>query len=131
MKYDLDLWLKAEATSVPDRNWVYNISMTMARDMRSSYNILTINTSQSSPSQPSLAIEELVGQWVGALRVEMEEMYEAKKREKRIDYAYLCGHYPPPIYIYIWFLHYIKFILQFKLVVWCFLMPLWNCFIAF
>ena len=62
MKYDLDLWLKAEATSVPDRNWVYNISMTMARDMRSSYNILTINTSQSSPSQPSLAIEELVGQ---------------------------------------------------------------------
>ena len=56
----MDLLLKAEATSVPDRDWVYNISMTMARDMRSCYSILTICTSQSGPSQPSPVVEELV-----------------------------------------------------------------------
>ena len=30
-----------------------------------------------------------------------------------------------------WFLHYKKFVLQFKLVVWCCLMSLWNCFLVF
>jgi len=30
-----------------------------------------------------------------------------------------------------WFLHFIKFVFQFKLVIWCCLIELWNCFISF
>jgi hypothetical protein len=46
----LELWLKVGATEWPNRNWVYNISMTTTRDMRMDRSVSTIDTSQSNPS---------------------------------------------------------------------------------
>ena len=43
-KYVPDLWLEARATGEPNKNRVYNISMTMTRDIRSSCSVSTIST---------------------------------------------------------------------------------------
>jgi len=50
LKYNLELWLEVGATEWPDRNWVYNISMTTTRDMRMDNSISTVDTSQSNTS---------------------------------------------------------------------------------
>ena len=92
--------LKAGETGGPYKNRVYGNSTTMARDMRSGCSVSTLGTPQFSPSQPSLTVEELVEQRVGALTAEMKAKYEAQ--EKKLEEimtkyeAYFSCHYPLP-----------------------------------
>ena len=49
----------AEATSRPNKNRVYNTSVTTTRDMRFDCSVLIINTLQSGSRQSTLTIKEL------------------------------------------------------------------------
>jgi len=61
-EYDLKLWLEVGAIDGPNKNWVYSISTTTTRNIRSNFSVSTIDNPQSSTSHPSQAIEQLVEQ---------------------------------------------------------------------
>ena len=95
LEYDLDLWLEARATSEPDRNQVYDISMTIAWDIRLSYGVSIIGTLKFNLSKPSLAIKELIEQWAGSLRAKIEAKYKEQQNKLEEIMAYFFNHYPP------------------------------------
>jgi hypothetical protein len=45
LELNLDLWLEARSSSRPDRNWVYGISNTTAKDTWMDHNVSTIDSS--------------------------------------------------------------------------------------
>jgi hypothetical protein len=47
---DPDLWLKAGLSSGPHRNWVYELSNTMTKNLRMTCGVSTVGCSQSVPS---------------------------------------------------------------------------------
>ena len=55
LKYHMEFWLEAKATDRPNKNQVYNISITTTQDIRSGCSVLTINTPQPDLGQPSPA----------------------------------------------------------------------------
>jgi len=84
--------LEAGATGEPDRNQVYDIFMTIAWNIRLGYNV---SISKFDPSKPSLAIKELIEQWVGSLRAEIEAKYKEQQNKLEEIMAYFFNHYPP------------------------------------
>jgi hypothetical protein len=96
-KYDSELWLEVGATGGPNKNQIYDISITMTQDLMSGCSVSTVGTPQSYSRHPSSAVKELVDEQVGALKVEIEAKYEEESRkqwEKMM--AYLSSHYRSP-----------------------------------
>ena len=79
-EYNLDLWLEVGAIGGLDKNQVYGIFMIITRYMRLGYSVSTVSTLKFSLSQPSLAVEELIEQRVGVMRVGMKAKYEEQKK---------------------------------------------------
>jgi hypothetical protein len=63
-----------------DKNQVYGIFMIITRYMRLGYSVSTVSTLKFSLSQPSPAVEELIEQRVGVMRVGMKAKYEEQKK---------------------------------------------------
>jgi hypothetical protein len=81
--------LEAGATGEPDRNQVYDIFMTIAWNIRLGYSVSITDTSKFDPSKPSLAIKELIEQWVGSWRAEIEAKYKEQQNKLEEIMAYV------------------------------------------
>jgi hypothetical protein len=55
--FDLDLWMEVGLFGGPDKNWVYGLSNTTAKNLRSARSVSTVG---SSPSVLSTQFEEFV-----------------------------------------------------------------------
>ena len=84
-EYDLDLWLEVGAIGGLDKNQVYGIFMIITRYMRLGYSVSTVSILKFSLSQPSPAVEELIEQRDGVMRVGMKAKYEEQKKAIKKD----------------------------------------------
>jgi len=94
------LWLEVGATNGPNRNRVYGIPVTIARDMRSSCSVSIVGTPQFSPRKLSLVVKELVQERIATMmtniRAEMEVRYEEQSRKQWEEMmTHFSTHYPP------------------------------------
>jgi len=94
------LCLEVGATNGPNRNRVYGIPVTTARDMRSGCSVSIVGTPQFSPRKLSLAVKELVQERIPTMitniKAETEARYEEQSRKQWEEMmTYFYTHYPP------------------------------------
>jgi hypothetical protein len=68
-----------------DKSQVYGIFMIITRYMRLGYSVSTVSILKFSLSQPSPAVEELIEQRDGVMRVGMKAKYEEQKKAIKKD----------------------------------------------
>jgi hypothetical protein len=99
-EYGLKLCLEVGGTNGPNRNQIYGIPVTTARDMRSGCSVSIVGTPQFSPRKQSLVVKELVQERIATMmtniRAEMEARYEEKSRKQWEEMmTHFSTHYPP------------------------------------
>ena len=76
LDFDPNLWLETRSSSGLDRNWVYGLSNTTAKNLQMTFSVSTVGCSQSILSTQSPEFMALLDQGVQERTTHLNEKYE-------------------------------------------------------